>query len=56
MFELVLSAGLLFIIFVAYLGYKGVQEVIDQKNKEYQERLTKSFNNNKGRKDETRNT
>ena len=49
MLELIFSVALLVIILVAYLGYRGVQEVIEKKNLEYQIRLKKSFDKQKER-------
>ena len=49
MFELIFSVVFVFILLVAYLGYKGVEEVIEQKNLEYQIRLKKSFDKQKER-------
>ena len=47
MFELIFGFIFVFILLVAYLGYKGVEEVIEQKNLEYQIRLKKSFDEQK---------
>jgi len=52
MFELIFSVVFVFILLVAYLGYKGVEEVIEQKNLEYQIRLKKSFDKQKEREGE----
>ena len=49
MFELIFSVVFVFILLVAYLGYKGVEEVIEQKNLEYKISLKKSFDKQKER-------